>query len=62
MWPRYSKFQKKSPVYIFFSVIIVAFVNVKTYAKQVVLSRSWHGANSTGSLQGPEERRENTVT
>lgn len=55
------KIPKTSSGYIFFSIIIVVFVNVKTYAKQFVLSRSWHSANNTGSLQGLEERKENTA-
>lgn len=54
------KIPKTSSVYIFFSIIVVVFANVKTYAKQFVLSRSWHSAY-TGSLQGLEERKENTA-
>lgn len=46
------KISERSPVYIFLSIVIVAPVNVKTFGQQFVLSRSWHNADSTRSLQG----------
>lgn len=46
------KISERSPVYIFLSIVIVVLVNVKTFGKQFVLSRSRRNADSTRSLQG----------
>lgn len=54
------KIPETSSVYMFFSVIVVVFANLKTYVKQFVLSRSCHSANSTEACKAwMKERREN---
>lgn len=54
------KIPETSSVYMFFSVVILVFANLKTYVKQFVLSRSCHSANSTEACKAwMKERREN---